>query len=130
MEKSAALSFYMRYYTEPAETYTSYYGQTYTCDHPVYQRATLYLENGIGLCVVQQRFNARTKATYWSRIDPWLVDAIYTQERFHGYFIEHAKKVDKDGLYPTVPIRKLMWALRMKPLKKERWETTFDRAEI
>ena len=35
-----------------------------------------------------------------------------------------------DNLYPTVSIRQLMWALKIKPIKKERWETCFDRREI
>ena len=34
------------------------------------------------------------------------------------------------GLYPTVTIRQIMWALKIKPLKRERWETCFDRREI
>lgn len=35
-----------------------------------------------------------------------------------------------DSLYPTVTIRQIMWALKMKPLKKEKWETCFDRHNI
>ena len=35
-----------------------------------------------------------------------------------------------DGLYPTVTIRQIMWALKMKPIKRERWETVFDRRNI
>lgn len=34
------------------------------------------------------------------------------------------------GLYPTVTVRQMMWALKMKPMPKERWETVFDRKEI
>ena len=49
---------------------------------------------------------------------------------FLEYFRENAKRKNKDGLYPTVTVRKLMWALRMKPLKKERWETVFDRRDV
>lgn len=35
-----------------------------------------------------------------------------------------------DGLYPTVTIRQIMWALKIKPMKRERWETCFDRRNI
>lgn len=35
-----------------------------------------------------------------------------------------------DGLWPTVTIRQIMWALKMKPLQKQRWETVFDRRDI
>ena len=35
-----------------------------------------------------------------------------------------------DGLYPTVTIRQIMWALKMKPIQRQRWETCFDRREI
>jgi len=27
-------------------------------------------------------------------------------------------------------VRQIMWALKMKPIKRERWETVFDRKEI
>ena len=50
--------------------------------------------------------------------------------RVCGVFPGNAKRKNKDGLYPTVTVRKLMWALRMKPLKKERWETVFDRGTV
>ena len=35
-----------------------------------------------------------------------------------------------DGLYPTVTVRQIMWALKMKPIPRERWETCFDRRYI
>ena len=35
-----------------------------------------------------------------------------------------------DGLYPTVTIRQIMWALKMKPIQRQRWETCFDRRDI
>ena len=37
---------------------------------------------------------------------------------------------DTDELYPTVTVRQIMWALKMKPLNKNRWETCFDRRTI
>ena len=42
------------------------------------------------------------------------------------YFNTIAKKTT-DGLYPTVTIRQIMWGLKMKPLNREPWETTFDK---
>lgn len=35
-----------------------------------------------------------------------------------------------EGLYPTVTIRQIMWALKMKPIQRQRWETCFDRRKI
>lgn len=64
----------------------------YRCNHPVYRVCTLYREQGKGLCVIQQRYNEKTKATYWSAIDPWLTDKIYLHEGFRQYFDSHAKK--------------------------------------
>ena len=63
-------------------------------------------------------------------IDPWLTDKIYLRIGFKEYFDAHAKKKDSHGYFPTVTVRQLMWALRMKPLKKERWETSFDHVPI
>lgn len=114
----------------PPEKWTSFYGQTYRCNHPVYRISTLYLDHGKGLCVIQQRFNEKMKSTTWSAIDPWLNDKIYLHAGFKEYFDHHAKKKDANGCYPTVTVRQIMWALRMKPLKKERWETVFDRSLI
>ena len=38
--------------------------------------------------------------------------------------------VPLDDIYPTVTVRQLMWALKMKPIRRERWETCFDRRII
>lgn len=38
---------------------------------------------------------------------------------------EHAGEPDENGIYPTVDVRKLMWALKMKPLTKNDWEKGF-----
>lgn len=115
----------MRYHYIPRRNYQTH-GEIYICDHPLYNRCTLYKIGHKGLAVVQQRFDPNTKMTYWTEIDSWLVDDIYEQDGFIKYFYGVAQ-TDSNGLYPTVPVRKLMWALRMKPVKKERWETTFDR---
>ena len=119
----------MRYhYTKPS-IYLSLYGQVYTCNHPVYDRCTLYIIDDIGLAVIQQRYDESNKNTWWSELDPWLTDAIYLNPGFKGYFNKRSRKCT-DGLYPTVTLRQIMWALKIKPIKKERWETVFDRSDI
>lgn len=105
------------------------YGSTYECDHPVYSRCTLFQIGDHGLAVIQQRFNQDTKSTYWSEIDSYLTDSIYLHEHFLELF-ESRAGAPVSGLYPTMTVRQLMWALKMKPLKRERWETVFDRKEI
>jgi len=119
----------MRYHYEKPEIYGSMYGKNYICDHPVYSKCTLYKLDGKGLAVIQQRFDSETKCTYWDAVDPWLTDELYLHPKFKEYFDERAKKCT-NGLYPTVTVRQIMWAFKMKPLPKERWETVFDRKDI
>ena len=119
----------MRYHYEKPSIYLSMYGTTYSCNHVAYSNCTLYKINDRGLAVIQQRYDDESKRTWWSEIDPWLTDDIYLHSRFAGYFDNRAG-VAVNGLYPTVTIRQLMWALKMKPLPKERWETCFDRKDI
>jgi hypothetical protein len=107
----------------------SMYGTTYICDHPVYNRCTLFLIGKKGLAVIQQRFNKQTKQTRWSEIDPWLTDVIFLHPKFKEFFDERAGEIENE-LYPTVTVRQIMWALKLKPIKKERWETCFDRRAI
>lgn len=95
----------------------------YECPaHPRYNACTLFQKGDIGLAIVQQRFNPKQKCTWWGPIDPDLANDIFAHNGFHEYFIQHAEASDADGFYPTVPIRKVMWALRMKPLEKAFWE--------
>lgn len=119
----------MRYHYEKPTTYLSMYGLTYTCNHPVYSRCTLFEEGGKGLAIIQQRYDPGTKTTWWTEIDPWLNDEIYLHPKFREYFKNRARKAT-DGLFPTVTIRQIMWAFKMKPLPRERWETCFDRKDI
>lgn len=98
----------MRYHYEKPPIYLSMYGQRYCCDHPVYNHCTLFLVGERGLAVIQQRYDPETKHTFWAEVDEWLTD----------------------GLYPTVTIRQIMWALKMKPLPKQPWETVFDHTPI
>lgn len=119
----------MRYHYEKPGFYTSQYVEVYICDHPVYNRCTLYKIGEKGLAVVQQRVDVATKTTWWGELVPWLTEAIYLHAGFYTYFEKRAKPVS-GGLFPTTTVHQLMWALKMKPLPKERWETVFDRREI
>jgi hypothetical protein len=119
----------MRYHYEKPRIYLSMYGTTYNCNHPVYDACTLFEIGDRGLAVIQQRYDPQTKRTWWAPIDPWLTDALYLHPGFREFFEKRAGKCT-DGLYPTVTIRQIMWALKMKPLAKSRWETTFDRKDI
>jgi len=119
----------MRYHHEKPKDYSSIYGEVYVCNHPVYDKCTLFKIGNKGLAVIQQRYNPNTKGTRWTDIDPWLTDQLYLHERFKNFFDERSDEC-KDGLYPTVSIRQIMWALKMKPIKRERWETCFDRRLI
>lgn len=105
------------------------YGETYTCEHPVYSKCTLFLIGNRGLAVIQQRFDKDTKKTWWTEIDPWLTDILYLHPKFKDFFDERSGEAT-DGLYPTVTIRQIMWALKLKPMQRERWETCFDRRDI
>lgn len=119
----------MRYHFQKPSLYASMYGKIYICDHPVYSHCTLYTIDSRGLAVIQQRYDAEHKTTWWSEIDEWLTDSLYLHSGFKQYFDERSGEA-KDGLYPTVTIRQIMWALKMKPLPRQRWETVFDRRDI
>lgn len=119
----------MRYHYEKPTLYISTYGHTYVCNHPVYDKCTLFKIGDNGLAVIQQRFDPPTKTTQWDEIDPWLTDILYLHPKFKVFFDERSG-LPTDGLYPTVTIRQIMWALKIKPIKRERWETCFDRRHI
>lgn len=120
----------MRYHCEKPELYSSMYGKLYICDHPVYNRCTLFTIGRKGLAVIQQRFDPGNKTTWWGEIDIWLSDQLYLHPGFKKIFDARSDERDEYGLYPTITIRQIMWALRTKPLPKQRWETCFDRRDI
>lgn len=119
----------MRYHYEKPPIYLSMYGQRYCCDHPVYNHCTLFLVGERGLAVIQQRYDPETKHTFWAEVDEWLTDPLYLHPRFRAFFDRRAG-TGTDGLYPTVTIRQIMWALKMKPLPKQPWETVFDHTTV
>lgn len=112
----------MKYFYQKPETWDSA-GETYICDHPMYNRCTLFRDGERGLAVIQEHFNNKTKARWWGTVDPWLAGDLYFHSGFKKFFDENAGRIDENGLYPTITVRKIMWALRMKPLPKEYWET-------
>ena len=112
----------MRYYYEkPSET-EQIFGRNYYCRHPLFGLGTLYFEDGIGVIVIQQHFDEINKTISWGPIDPWLANDIYTNPNFNDWFLNMAKEKDANGWFPVISVRKVMWALRMKPLKREFWE--------
>ena len=119
----------MRYHYEKPSIYIAIYGENYDCNHPVYDRCTLFRMQDKGLAVIQQRYDEHSKSTKWTELDPWLPNDLYLHPRFKQYFDERSGTCT-DGLYPTVTVRQIMWALKMKPLPRERWETVFDRKDI
>lgn len=123
------LFFLMKQHYTPPKIFKTTYGETYKCDHPVYTYCTLFRMWGKGLAIIQQRYSSITKHTWWGEIDPWLNDDLYLHPKFIKYFNEHAGR-SINGLYPTVTIRQIMWALRMHPIKREKWETVFDHKNI
>ena len=119
----------MRYHYKKPAIYSSMYWKIHIYEHPVYNKCTLFKIDNKGLSVIQQRFNHRTKHAWWGELDPWLTDSLYLHPNFKKFFDERAKESTND-LYPTITIIQIMWALKMKPIKRERWETCFDRRDI
>lgn len=119
----------MRYHYKKSKICSSLYGQTYYCNHPIYNRCTLFLIGDKGLSIIQQRFNNIDKSTYWTEVDSCLINDIYLHPKFKKYFDKYSKE-SKNGIYPTITVRQIMWALKMKPLKREIWETYFCRKEV
>lgn len=122
-------SFILRYHCEKPDNYIQVFGEDYKCDHPIYNECTLFKIADKGIAVIQQYFNYESKSTSWGKIEPWIANEIYVNPNFKSYFEGCADK-SRNGIYPTVTVRQIMWALRMKPLKKELWETVFDRKLI
>jgi hypothetical protein len=119
----------MRYHYEKPTIFVSMFGNVYECDHPVYNRCTLFKIGNKGIAVIQQRYDKSTKSTKWTEIDPWLTNELYLHPRFREFFEERSGEC-VNGLYPTVTIRQFMWALKIKPIRRERWETCFDRRSV
>lgn len=109
----------MKYYYTKSENEQPIYGEKVILNDQIYKLGTLYFQDEKGLIVVQKRFTS--KYVYWDSLDNCLANDIYLNPNFPSYFNKHAKPID----YPIIQVRKLMWALRMKPLPKEPWEDYF-----
>lgn len=120
----------MKYYYIPSNNCLPKYGMMYRCDHILYNSCTLYLAYNKGLAVIQQRYDPNTKHTWWTDIDKIYVDDIYLNNKFNNFFELYAKEPNEKGIYPTVTLRQVMWKLRMKPIKREKWETYFDKIPL
>lgn len=118
----------MRYHTTQPDMDIHIYGEEYKCNHPIYSTGTLVqiVRHPEGVVLIQQRYDSKTKHTWWGPVDNWVVNDIYLHKHFREWFRENAKAKDQNGLYPTYTVRQVMWALRMKPLPKQVWETYFD----
>lgn len=110
----------MRYHHDAVEAHIG------RASHPLYSRFTLFeLDDKRGLAVVQLRFNEYQKSAFWAPVDTALSCSICTNDNLKDYLEEHAGEPDQNGVYPTVDVRKLMWAIKMKPLPKNAWEKGF-----
>lgn len=128
----------MKYYYEIKKNLNGGHMYGMTCklvDHPAAKSCTLFMIGDKGLGVIEQKFSETFKAAYWGPIRDELCDVIYLHPRFLDYFNAHAQYISfmdgailpgENGQYPVVPLRKLMWALRMKPLKRQEWENWFS----
>ena len=115
----------MKYYYEKPDDWIGA-GVIFSCKHPIYQKCTLFQIGEYGIGIVQQHFDSDRKVSWWGPIEPWIAGDIYTNENFKEYFEEAAGEKDEDGNFPIFTVRKVMWALRMKPLRKEYWEEIFN----
>ena len=110
----------MKYHYKEPDVNVRVYGiEIVLNNHPVYESGTLYLENGRSIIVTQRHF--KDKACYWGSVDPGIANGIYLSPNFPKFFQENAREMDP----PIFPLRKIMWELRMKPLKREAWEDYF-----
>ena len=114
----------MRYHYEKPRQFKITKAKVYNCDHPLYSKCTLFEYDGKGLSIVQRRYNPNHKIWWWSDIDPWLIVDIYNQKGFEEFFDKYSGDCT-NGVYPTVTVRKVMWALRMRPLERQYWEKDF-----
>ena len=96
----------------------------YILDDPRFNQCTLFTEGNVGLIIIQQRYNKTLKCTWWGSLNRSLTKRILKSENFIDYFDENAAPPVGE-LYPVFEVRKVMWALRMRPLPKEIWETKF-----
>ena len=112
----------MKYYYQPQSQSIRVFGRPIVLeDHPIYRGGTLYFEQGKGIIVVQKYFSPEWKSCYWDYVDYGIANDLYLAPKFYEFFHQNATEED----HPIFELRKLMWELRMKPLRKETWEDYF-----
>lgn len=99
--------------------------RNHKCEHPLYRQCTLYFKENLGLAVVKKHYNERLKMFWFGPIENTLAMDISRNEKFKAFFDENACE-GCDDIFPTFDIRKIMWALRMKPLRKQYWELSIE----
>ena len=109
----------MRYHYTPGNNPPA--GEVYHLGYSYCDRCTLYRKGDRVLAVVQRRFNPELKCVWLGPLDPQLAADIYAAEGFQNYFDKNSREENSEK-YPLTEVRSVMWALRMKPLKKEDWE--------
>lgn len=109
------------YYVPISTAHRARHSTTFRCNHPLFSHATLFKIGSFGLLVIQKRFNSDLKVMFWGPIDPWLANDIFEEHGFLDVF-DRLSGPEEDGLYPFIEVRKLMYELKMKPMKKRFWE--------
>lgn len=100
-------------------------GEFYRCDHPLYSSCTLFKVGNKGISVVQQRFNSKSKTTWWGTIDEDLRYEIVHSPYLESYILSYGCEPNEYGFYTMVEVRKLLWALHIKTPPRQPWETRF-----
>lgn len=90
--------------------------------HPLYTAYTKFSDGGKSFGAIQQRYNETLHCTWWGPIDKDLIDKILDSPYFDEFWEDTARS---SGLDHVIEIRRIMWALHMKPLPRELWETKF-----
>lgn len=115
----------MKYHYKKPDITVAIYGSRYSFGgkHPAYSYGTLFEDGGKGIIVVQQHVatTEKGKMCYWGEVDPDIANRIYLSPNFKKFFEENATAKN----YKIYQLRKLMWALRIKPLKRLDWENYF-----
>ena len=111
----------MKYFYEKPTKWENV-GIIYSCNHPMFNRCTLIKKGNRGIALIQEHYNEKMKARWWGSLDPWLAYDIEKCGMLGEFFNRFAGEPDENKLYPVFKVRKVMWALKMKPLRREFWE--------
>jgi len=120
---------YMKWYAEQCKDFAVNVFTLVGCSHLVYERCTVLFDEKKCVRIVQQHYNPETRHTWWAEVDPKLLSLICCQNKSYEWFNEKAVPLDSKVI-PAYTIRQVMWALRVKPMPKLPWETSFDHSPI